>query len=431
MTLEELKKVIVDQKQDVSLFFQEKKIIQRQLNEEKLRVFLKQPNILVISGPRRCGKSVLSTMLLKNKKYGYINFDDERLVGFTRENFNALLQAFYEIHGNDLEYFIFDEIQNIDHWQLFINRLRKNKKIIVTGSNAKLLSGELATYLTGRHINFSLYPFSFKEFLDYRSFVLKEHDMFSTKQTAELRRYLKDYIRNGGFPEALVFGSAYVKNIYGDILSKDILMRHNIKNKNTFKESARYLLSNFAHRISYSKLKNIFGLKNVQTVKNYVDYLAESFVLFEVEKFSFKLKQQLISPRKVYGIDTGLINALTFQFSENYGRLMENCVYLELLRKKSYYNNDLEIYYWQNNSDKEVDFVIKKGKKIKQLIQVCRNIDDYAIKERELKSLLIASKDLKCDDLLIITDELKERQLMEGKTIKFMPLYEWLLELNV
>jgi len=365
-------------------------------------------------------------MLLRNKPYGYINFDDERLAGFEGRELNKILEVFYELYGKDLEFFIFDEIQNVSNWELFINRLRRTKKIILTGSNANLLSGELSTHLTGRYIDFTLYPFSFGEFLKIKDVVLKKEDFYSTKSIAQIKNFLNDYLSLGGFPEVHKFGRAIIMKIYSDIINKDILFRYKIKHKTAFKELAKYLVSNFGREIGFNKLKNGFSIKNVHTVKNYIDYLGTTYLVFLVEKFSFKLKQQTISPKKVYCIDTGIINSIAFQFSENKGRLIENIVALELCRRKSYLNRNTEIYYWKDYSGREVDFVLKEGREVKSLFQVCYDTENLQVKGRELRSLIEASKELNCDDLLIITwDEEKEEEY-QGKRVKFLPLWKWL-----
>ncbi|MBU4299419.1 ATP-binding protein [Patescibacteria group bacterium] len=427
MEIEEIKKIIVDQKEEIEELFQKEKIIERELDPQRLKRFLKYPNILVISGVRRSGKSVLALLLLKEEKYGYINFDDERLVNFTKNDLNKLLQAFYELYGENLEYFIFDEIQNIENWELFITRLRRTKKIIITGSNAKLLSSELSTHLTGRYVDFTLYPFSFREYLKFQNVILKKEDFYSTKKISQIKRLLKEYIALGGFPEVFKFGKTIIKRIYGDIVNKDILFRYKIKNKSAFRELAKYLVSNFGQKISYSKLKNIFAIKNVHTIKNYVEYLSSVFLVFVLDKFFYKLKQQFIAPKKIYVVDTGLIISLAFQFSENTGRLIENVVLSEILRKKAYLDEELEIYYWQDYFGKEVDFVLKKNRKIIQLIQVCVNISDLAVKKREINSLIKASEQLKCNNLLVITSDYEGQEKVKNKKINFIPLWKWLI----
>jgi len=429
MEIEEIKRIIIDQREENNNFFKTEKIIERELDSNNLKKYLKYPNLLVISGVRRSGKSTLAHLLLKNEKYGGMDFDDERLAGFDKYDFNRMLQAFYELLGNNLDYFIFDEIQNVKTWEVFLTRLRKTRKIVVTGSNAKLLSGELATHLTGRYIDFTLYPFSFKEFLTVKGMDFKkDSSIYSTAEIAQIRTALKEYIEIGGFPEVIKFGGAITRRIYADIVTKDILFRYKVKNRNTFREYANYLLSNFGKEISYNRLKNIFGIKNVHTIKNYVEYLYSSFLIFILEKFSYKLKQKIIAPKKVYGVDTGLINTMAYQFSENTGRLMENIVLLELLRKRSYFNDYFEVYYWKDYYGKEVGVVIKRGNSIIQLIQVCRDLSLLSTRERQLKSLIKASDELNCSDLLVISYDYEKEEEAAGKKIKFIPLWKWLLK---
>jgi len=379
MDTKEIKSIIIDQKEELDDLFAKEKIITREVSSEKLLKFLKYPNILAILGIRRSGKSVLSAILLKNQKYGYINFNDERLAGLQADNLNKILQAFYELYGKDLDHILLDEIQNIPGWELFANRLRRTKKLIITGSNANLLSGELATHLTGRYIDFSLYPFSFREFLRLQEQEVKDPDLYSTKQKAEIKSFLENYLSQGGFPEVYKFGKPILKRIYSDIINKDIILRYKIRHKNTFKQLAKYLVSNYAQEITFRKLKNIAVIKDVHTIKNYVDYLASAYLIILLERFSFKLKQQMIAPKKIYCIDNGIANAVSFRFSEDQGRAMENLVAVELYRQSSYADEGFEIYYWKDHIGREVDFLIKQGQKITQLIQVCYNLSEAKI----------------------------------------------------
>lgn len=427
MNVEELKMIITDQREEINEIFKKEKIIDRCAPNERLLSFLKHPNILAILGVRRSGKSIFSTLVLKGKNYGYLNFDDERLADIEANNLNLVLQAFYELYGTNLEYFVLDEIQNVPKWELFANRMRRTKRVILTGSNAKLLSGELATHLTGRYIDFTIYPFSFGEFLEIKGIKIKKEDFYSTKRIAEIKNELRDYILLGGFPEAHKFGKTILIKIYEDIIQKDILMRYKIKNKKTFREIAKCLVSNSSNEITFTKLKNISSIKNVHTIKNYVDYLSSSYLTCVFERFSFKIKNQTIAPKKVYCVDTGIINSVAFKFSENLGKLMENLVAIELLRRKSYWHPDLEVYYWKDHQQREVDFVLKEGLKIKQLIQVTYSSGKDEIERREIKSLLKASEELRCKDMLLITWDYEGKENIKGKEIKFMPLWKWLL----
>lgn len=413
-----LKQVIQDQKKEITQKI-EGKLVERE-NKEHILPFLKYPNIVVILGVRRSGKSVFSIQLAQQlgPKTAYINFDDERLLGIKTEDLNKILQCFYELYG-EVETIILDEIQNAPGWELFANRLRRTKKVIITGSNSKLLSGELATRLTGRYIDFTLYPFSFKESIETKP------DMISTEGIARTCSELNKYIQGSSFPEYKKFGSSIVVRIYEDIINKDCIRRYKIRQEQTFRELAKYMVSNFANEFTYSKLSKIFGIKDVHTAKNYVTYLKEAFLIAVIERFSPKLKQQAIAPKKAYITDHGLGNFIGFRLTDNIGAFFENIVCIELLRKKAV-SSKIEIYYWKSLHE-EVDFVIKEGTKIEQLLQVCYNITNYDTKKRETKALLKASKELKCSNLLIITEDTEAEEKIEGKTIKYIPLWKWLL----
>jgi len=421
LSVEELKRIIMTQREEMDEFLNRERLIEREVDEKRLLKFLQYPNILAILGVRRSGKSVLSWLLMRGKKFGYINFFDERLLGFSPEDFEKLVQAFHELYG-DLDYFVFDEIQSVQGWERFLSRVRTSKRVIITGSSSNLLSGELSTVLTGRYVSFELYPFSFKEFLEFKGIKLEKNWMYSTKETAKVKKALEEYIKLGGFPEALKFGRIYLQTIYKDIVEKDVLFRYKIRDIQALRELAKYLISNFSKEITYGKLKNLINIKDVHTVKNYVEYLERAYLIFQVRRFSFKLKSQMLSPRKVYAVDTGLINTVSFKFSENIGRLMENLVFLELLRRRSYKFADYEIYYWKDAKG-EVDFVVKSENKVTQLIQVTYELNKENF-EREVAPLLKASKELKCKELLLITWD-QEDTTKEG--VKIMPLWKWLL----
>src|SRR3989344_8777119 len=267
----DFKTIIKEQREELEKIFHEERIIEREGLENSKKA-LNHPNILAVLGVRRCGKSIFSYLLAKAHKMGYINFDDERLAGLKTEDLNKILESFYELY-RDIDYIILDEIQNVNNWELFVNRLRRTKKIIVTGSNSNLLSGELATHLTGRYIDFNLYPFSFKEILSFKP------NINLTEDIAKLKKELKKYIEGSGFPEFLKFGSAIVIRIYEDIINKDCLRRHKVEKEKTFRELSNYLISNFSSEFTYSKLSKIFNIKDVHTVKNYVNYLKEAFLI--------------------------------------------------------------------------------------------------------------------------------------------------------
>ena len=418
MDIETIKNILQTQKEDIERELQQN-IIPR-LGLQFGKKALVQPNVLAVVGVRRCGKSIFSHLLANHlhSKVGYVNFFDERFIGVASKDLDTILQAMYELFG-DVEILIFDEIQEIKGWERFISRLRNSKKIIITGSNAQLLQGELATYLTGRHLDFNLYPLSFKEIIGTTDKTI------TTTQKAEIRNKLEGYILGSGFPEYLKFGKMIIQTIYADIITKDCLIRYPIKEEEAFRKLAHYLVSNFSQECTFSKLSKIVGIKDVHTVRNYTRYLEEAFLVFFVERYSPKLKQQMIAPKKIFVVDHGIPNAVGFSISPDKGKIYENIVFIELLRRKTYQR---KYYYFKDHQQYEVDFVIKEGNKITELIQVCFNIQDEKTKNREIRGLEKASKELACPTLTIITNNEEKKEKINGKTISYIPLWKWLLE---
>lgn len=419
----DIQSIIKEQRQELEAIEKNEKIIERERLKEA-KSYLSYPNIIVITGIRRCGKSIFSYLMEKGSKFAYINFDDERLAGLKTEDLDKILQAFYELYG-DIDYIILDEPQNIPGWELFANRLRRTKKLIITGSNSQMLSGELATHLTGRYIDIRLMPFSFKEFLKFKAF--KESSAYTTKEKAEIISLLDEYLHFGGFPEVYKFGKPILLTIYETILNKDLILRYGINKIKEFKDLAKFLVSNSSEEITYSRLSRILGIKHVSTVSNWISYLENAFLFFKLERFDFKLKQQFIAPKKTYCIDPGIVDLIGFKFSENKGKMLENAVAVELQRRKEK-NLLLENYYWKDASQNEVDFVIKEKTKVTQLIQVTYITNRQELKEKRISSLLKASKALRCKNLLFITWDFEGEDEFEGETIKFIPLWKWLLE---
>lgn len=426
--MDNFNKVLEDQREELKEKFSREKIIERE-SYSFCKGLMDSKLIKVISGIRRCGKSIFSCQLLGNKRYGYINFDDEKLAGIGADKLNDLLMSVYEVYGK-IDYLFLDEVQNADKWELFVNRLqRQGINLIVTGSNAQLLSKELATHLTGRHIAIELFPFSFKEFARYKGMELRVE---STKEIGLIKRSLTEYINNGGFPETFNEPNPkiYLKELYSTIILKDILLRHRVRYIKTFKDFANYTITNFSREISFNKMKNIFNLGSDHTAKNYLEFLEESYLIFNIERFSYKKKQSLIENRKVYAIDSGMIKAISFRFSEDISHFYENVVAVELIRRKAI-AKETEIFYWKNPQQEEVDFVIKKGLKVSQLIQVCYDISDIKTRGREIRALLKASKELKCRNLLVITGDKEGEEEIEWfgikRKVRFIPLWKWLL----
>jgi len=426
MNKEIIKQAIIDQKEELGKDYRESNIIEREFYKEYQK-YLGSMQVKVVTGIRRCGKSVLAYQLLKEKNFAYVNFDDEKLAGITTEELNDILEILYEVYGN-FEYVLFDEIQNIDKWELFVNRLQRQKlNITITGSNSNLLSRELATHLTGRHILLELFPFSFIELLRFKN-ISFNINLMSTKEKGVIKKELSEYIHLGGFPDVCKRPQEqkkYLQSLYSNIINIDVISRHKIRNGAVLKSISNSLMSDSASLISYNKIKNFFNLKSIHTAQDYISYLEEVYLFFLLPKFSFKPKEREVANRKLYLIDTGLIGSVGTNFSLNLGKIYENIVFLHLARRKILF--DMELFYWQDVYNNEVDFIVKEGLKIKQLIQVCYDINDYGTKKREISSLIKASKELKCDKLFVITNDFEKEELIEKKKIKFIPLWKWLL----
>ncbi len=418
----DLKSIIKEQRQELENIQKTEHIILRDGLQEA-ESYLTHPNILVITGIRRCGKSIFSYLIEKTHKFGYINFDDERLFGIGSDDLDSILQAFYELYGA-LDYLVLDEIQNVSNWELFVNRLRRTKRVILTGSNSNLLSNELATHITGRYIEKRLFPFSFKEYLIFNKFSIS--NAYTTMEKALIAKMLDDYLVNGGMPETYKFGKQILLRTYDDIITKDVVVRRKVKKSNELKKLAKYLITNVAEEFSYRALGNATEIKNVSTVTKWVSYLEECFLIFKLERFDFKLKQQFIAPKKVYCVDPGLVELIGFKFSENRGRAIENVVAIHLQRKREE-KIDLDIYYWKDHSQKEVDFVLKSKNVITELIQVSAIFRIDELKEREINALLAASTKLKCNNLTIVTMNLDDVIKIGEKKIALISLWRYLL----
>ena len=307
---------------------------------------------------------------------------------------------------------------------MFVNRLqRQGYNLVITGSNSNLLSKELATHLTGRHLLTNIFPFSFKEFLIF------ENKEFTN---TEIKEKLSQYLFNGGYPEILskkVELKEYLSLLFNSTLYKDIIKRYNVRNPKQIEDLVTYLISNIANEYSYNSLSKIGKIKSSHTIEKYIGYLEESFILFSLNRFSYKVKEQLSSNKKIYCIDNGFIQAKSFKVSPDLGKLYENIVACKL--KKQEVDGKLKFYYWKNQQQQEVDFVVKEGLKVRQLIQVCFNIKDLETKNREVRALIKTSKELKCNNLLIITEdkegEEKAKWFGDRATIRFIPLWKWLL----
>ena len=378
--------------------------------------------IKVILGPRRAGKSFFAMHLVQAQgAFGYVNFDDERLVGL--QDNDALIAAVDEVYDRP-KHLLLDEIQNLPRWELLVNRLqRQGYRLTITGSNAHLLSSELATHLTGRHIPIVLFPFSFAEYLRARGRDLTEQ---------EKAEAFRSYVEVGGYPEPImkdIQRREYLTTLVRSVLYKDIVMRHKIRSPQGMEDMAGNLMANIAQRYSLNTLAKVTRLQSVHTVEKYLRHLEEAFLFFPVRRFSFKVREQVRADRKIYCTDNGIVTSSSFRFSANAGSLYENMVGIAL--RKRQLEGRLEFFRWQSAQQEEVDFVVKKGTRIKQLVQVCADVTDPKTKTREVRALLKASADLRCNDLLILTETAEGEESVswfgaQGK-VRFMPLWKWAL----
>ncbi|MBU6389676.1 ATP-binding protein [Patescibacteria group bacterium] len=384
--------------------------------------FLQAPYILVVTGLRRVGKSTLLAQIAREylkDEYYFVNFEDERLLNFQVQDFDLLHETLISLFGEKTT-FLFDEIQNVPQWERFVRRLHdQGFKFIVTGSNASLLSQELGTRLTGRSVRVELFPFSFREFLQFRKVTLPDMTVLTTTEKGLFLKLAGDYLRWGGIPDALKYpGLDIHKTLYDDVLYRDIAARYQIDNVRSLKELAFYLVSNISSPVSFNKLKELLKLGSVNTVKNYVDYLENSWLFFIANKYAYSVKEQQIAAKKVYSIDTGLIQSVGFSFSKNIGKLMENAIFLDLRRKGQ------DIHYYKTERDFEVDFFLPKEN---AFIQVAQNFDRAETRERELRALVEAAAEHQNAELTVITESDRETIVNKNTTIKIVPLYEWLL----
>lgn len=405
-----LEQTIADQKKN---FETKDPGISRELDFSK---YIKTKQITAISGVRRSGKSTLLKQLSAHfPDFYYITFDDERLINFTIDDFSNLMLAFKKSHSANVIFM--DEIQNVIGWERFARRLyEEGYKIFVTGSNAKLLSSELATHLTGRYFKIELYPFSFKEFLVFKNINIADHS--STGQATLLKNF-DEYLAGGGFPEAIKYQEKeYLKRIYEDVLYKDLIARFKIRETKLFQQLAAYLFSNVGKEISYNGLKKILGYKSPMSVRKHVGFMTEAYLVFELMKYDYSLKKQFISDKKIFVIDNGLRNEVAFSVSEDKGRLLENLVFIELKRR------GCEIYYFKNK--KECDFLIKEKNKITEAIQVTAHLGD-GNQEREINGLLEAAEASHLKKGLILTINQEKTIKQNGVIVEVKPLWKWLI----
>lgn len=359
----------------------------------------------IITGIRRCGKSTLLLQLLRRDYQDaiYLNFDDIRLSGFDTSDLTRLHR---EIEKREIKVLFFDEIQIVEGWEKYINQLlREGYKVFITGSNASMLSVELGTHLTGRHLSMELFPFSYSEFIQFKGL----------KNGADA---LMDYLKIGGIPEYIKTGVSVILNaLVDDILMRDIAVRHSVRDVTSLRQLTAFLITNIGNLVSANKLVGMFDIKSPATFLEYFSFLKDAYLLEFVPMFSHSLKVQARNPKKVYVMDMGLYTENSVSTSDNMGRRLENLIFLHLRRKYKH------IFYYKDKG--ECDFVTMEKNVLKEAIQVCLTINDENF-DREYNGLLAAMQNLGLKEGYIVTLNQSDIFEKDGMIIKMIPASEFL-----
>ena len=412
-----LKRIIFEQQENSKRLV--RNAIPRHLEDE----WLSTTEILIITGIRRCGKSVLLQQMRDkmDEKDFFFNFDDERLVNFKLEDFATLQECFFELFGEQHTYY-FDEIQNVAGWETFVRRLyNEGNKVVVTGSNARMLSRELGTHLTGRYISVEVYPFSFAEYLQLRQIEPSQKDFYLLSGRSMLLERFRDFLEKGGFPKYLQTESVrYLSSLYESIVFRDVMARNGLTNDKEIQELVFYLASNATKRVTYSSLGKTIGIRHPETIKNYLEYIQQTYIIFQLLKYAPSVKTQMLSPKKVYFIDNALVSRMGFNATDNVGVKLENVVFIELKRR------GYSLFYHADK--KECDFLVREGGRITQAYQVTVKMEDEKTRKREIEGLQEAMDAYQLSEGYIITMDEQEELVVDGKAIHVVPAWEWMLK---
>lgn len=413
-----LKQIILEQQE--ILHAPNKRYVQRYIADE----WLQTSEILIISGIRRCGKSVLMQQIRDRlvEKDFFFNFEDERLANFKLDDFQKLQECFVELFGEQHTYY-FDEIQNIEGWERFVRRLyNAGNKIVITGSNARMLSRELGTHLTGRYIQVEIYPFSFQEYLAMNEIPVNAKTLYTTTGRATMVKSFVKYMECGGFPKFLQDGSvSYLTSLYESIIYRDILTRNGLTNEKEMQELMFYLASNATKRVTYSSLGKVVGIQHPDTIKNYLEYIQQTYLISQLFRYDPSVKKQMMSPKKIYFVDNAIIKRIGFNATENNGVFLENLVFIELKRR------GWDVYYYADK--KECDFIVRKGLHISDAYQVTLKMDSPQTREREIAGVREAMQAYSLSKGYILTFEGKETiNFDDGTIVEVVPVWEWILQ---
>lgn len=411
-----MKKIILNQRKERDELLSRPYLTRR--NSQDADTLLSSHLIKLITGPRRVGKSTQALLMLRNKNFAYLNFDSQPLLDAW--DANLVMRMLDDVYPG-YEYILLDEVQNLDAWDLWVSELyRLGKNLVITGSNAKMLSSEMATVLTGKYLQVEMLPFSLEEFFDWNKIDLKA---LKPEQQTDASVLTDDYMRNGGYPEVVAsrqLTRSYLDTLFDSIVWKDVAKRHNVRNTTDLNNLAMYLVSNFCNPVTANDLTEELGFSSVNTTKKFMGYLHEPYLFYYLPRYNNKLKLMKKAPRKVYVVDNGFVAAKAFALSENLGRLLENQVFIELVRRG--YDTDKTIFYYRSRNDKEVDFVLRKGPQIERLVQVCYDMSSPKTEKREVDSLVECAGELKCDNLVIVTNNDERTLEKDGYKIDVIPI---------
>lgn len=411
-----MKTIVLNQRKERDELLSRQYLTRRSNHDEDM--LLNSHLIKLITGPRRVGKSTQALLMLRNKNFAYLNFDSQQLLDAW--DANLVMRMLDDVYPS-YDYLLLDEVQNLEGWDLWVSELyRIGKNLVITGSNAKMLSSEMATVLTGKYLQVEMLPFSLEEFFDWNK--LELHNL-KPEQDAECKVLTDDYMRNGGYPEVVASRQlvrSYLDTLFDSIVWKDVAKRHNVRNITDLNNLSLYLVSNFCNPLSANELSEELGFSSVNTTKKFMDYLHEPYLFYYLSRYNNKLKLMKKAPRKVYVVDNGFVAAKAYSLSENLGRLLENQVFIELIRQG--YDTEKTMFYYRSRNDKEVDFVLRKETRVERLVQVCYDLSSPKTEKREVDSIVECAGELKCSNLTIVTKEDERTIKKDGYSINVLPI---------
>ena len=414
-----MKTIILNQRRERDELMSRPYLMRRSNQDTDL--LLSSSLIKLITGPRRVGKSTQALLMLRDKNFAYLNFDNYSLLDAW--DANLVMRMLDDVYPG-YEYILLDEVQNLDGWDLWVSELyRLGKNLVITGSNARMLSSEMATVLTGKYLQVEMLPFSLEEFFDWNKLDL--HCLNPEDKTNSLV-LADDYLRNGGYPEVVAsrqLTRSYLDTLFDSIVWKDVAKRHNVRNVTDLNNLAMYLVSNFCNPVSANDLTTELGFSSVNTTRKYMDYLHEPYLFYYLSRYNNKLKLMKKAPRKVYVVDNGFVTSKAFSLSDNLGRLLENQVFIELVRRG--YDVERTMFYYRSRNDKEVDFVLRKEAHIERLVQVCYDMSNPKTEKHEVDSIVECAGELKCSNLVIVTNNDKRTIEKDGYKIDVVPITEF------